>query len=135
MLRLLRLAKMLRLGRLKRIMERYSEELQPYIKMVKLSGMLLVGAFLGHILASFWFFVGQDSYIMHDGSLVTGWVENYWSLPRSVNCTASGAEDPVVCLPWAEASIEAGLGGTGREGELTWDVAYLVSYYWAVTRG
>ena len=59
MLRLLRLAKMLRLGRLKRIMERYSEELQPYVKMMKLSGMLLVASFLGHILASFWFFVGQ----------------------------------------------------------------------------
>ena len=133
MLRLLRLAKMLRLGRLKRIMERYSEELQPYIKMVKLIGMLLVAAFLAHLLASFWFFVGQDSYIKHDGSLVTGWVEDYWSLPRSVNCTIGDAEDPVVCLPWAAASVEVGLGGTGSEGELTWDVAYLVSYYWAVT--
>ena len=57
---------------------------------------------------------GQDSYITHDGSLVTGWVENYWSLPRSVNCTAGGAGDPAVCLPWAAASIEAGLGGTGQ---------------------
>eukprot|EP01050_Picozoa_sp_SAG11_P004094 SAG11_NODE_253_length_11591_cov_15.933693_1_plen_339_part_00 len=89
MLRLLRLAKMLRLGRLKRILEvrahernarplelsaltscmsdtcwtavsqRYSEELQPYVKIVKLSGMLLVAAFMAHLLAATWFFFGQ----------------------------------------------------------------------------
>ena len=54
MLRMLRLAKMLRLGRLKRILQRYAEELQPYVKVVKLGGMLLIAGFMGHLLASVW---------------------------------------------------------------------------------
>eukprot|EP01052_Picozoa_sp_SAG31_P030455 SAG31_NODE_3126_length_4646_cov_6.852210_1_plen_383_part_00 len=71
MLRLLRLAKMLRLGRLKRILQRYSEELQPYVKIVKLAGMLLIAGFLAHLLAATWFSVGQVSHsrnLLHNRS-------------------------------------------------------------------
>ena len=58
MMRMLRLTKMLRLGRLKRIFQRYHEQMQPYIKAIKLSGMIIVAFFLAHLLACLWYGVG-----------------------------------------------------------------------------
>ena len=58
MMRMLRLTKMLRLGRLKRIFQRYHEQMQPYIKAIKLSGMITVAFFLAHLLACLWYGVG-----------------------------------------------------------------------------
>ena len=52
MMRMLRLTKMLRLGRLKRIFQRYAEQMQPYMKGLKLAGMVVVAFFLAHLLAA-----------------------------------------------------------------------------------
>lgn len=58
MMRMLRLTKMLRLGRLKRIFQRYHEQMQPYMKAIKLGGMVTVAFFLAHLLACLWYGVG-----------------------------------------------------------------------------
>ena len=66
---MLRLTKMLRLGRLKRIFQRYHEQMQPYIKAIKLSGMVAVAFFLAHLLACLWYGVGTavDNLYDQDG--------------------------------------------------------------------
>jgi len=52
MMRMLRLTKMLRLGRLKRIFSRYAEQMQPYVKAIKLTGMIIVAFFLARKITS-----------------------------------------------------------------------------------
>jgi hypothetical protein len=66
MMRMLRLTKMLRLGRLKRIFQRYHEQMQPYIKAIKLGGMVTVAFFLAHLLACLWYGVGAEVDQLHD---------------------------------------------------------------------
>jgi len=110
-LRLMRLAKMLRLGRLKRIMVRYAEELQPFIKFVKLMGMVLAGTFTAHLLACAWYFAGDQPDTLPDGTVLHGWIRGYWD---------------------QKDGARGGIDVAG--GELpTAGAAYLVSFYWAVT--
>eukprot|EP01051_Picozoa_sp_SAG22_P020521 SAG22_NODE_4179_length_1356_cov_1.447892_2_plen_141_part_00 len=82
---------------------RYAEELQPYIKVVKLSGMLMVAAFMGHLVAALWFYVGQGSYIKPDGQVSYGWVHEVWGLPTETNETTGEMLGPMSPLPWAVA--------------------------------
>ena len=66
MMRMLRLTKMLRLGRLKRIFQRYHEQMQPYMKAIKLGGMVTVAFFLAHLLACLWYGVGAGVDQLYD---------------------------------------------------------------------
>ena len=82
MMRMLRLTKMLRLGRLKRIFSRYAEQMQPYMKAIKLGGMSVVAFFLSHLLACLWYGVGADmDWLVNENGeqtgCVSGWVHNY----------------------------------------------------------
>ena len=128
-LRLLRLAKMLRLGRLKRIFARYAEELQPFMKAVKLTGMFVFAGFLCHILCCVWWAIGDVPDVLPNGDIVEGWIKSFGGADGEnwgVNVTHP---DPY--------------GYPNREPDDPGDYfdvrhiplveAYLVSFYWAVT--
>ena len=138
MMRMLRLTKMLRLGRLKRIFQRYAEQMQPYMKGLKLAGMVVVAFFLAHLLACLWYGVGGEVDYLTDGSVVTGWVHNYnWGLGCLEADPQADPDDPDHDV-WLAAGAGANLTGDCVLADV--DVAsvdlstrYRVSLYWAVT--
>jgi hypothetical protein len=74
LLRIFRIGKMLKLARLKRILERYQEHIQSMVYTFKLIFMLLISLFTTHVLACLWYAVGNKSQTMPSGDVIQGWV-------------------------------------------------------------
>eukprot|EP01046_Picozoa_sp_COSAG06_P008481 COSAG06_NODE_429_length_15872_cov_25.578330_21_plen_248_part_00 len=74
-LRLLRLAKLLRLGRIKKIIKRHEEEMENLMGFAKLFVALAAMLYISHLVACFWYFVGEDE-PHEDPSLLPqpGWI-------------------------------------------------------------
>ena len=89
-LRLFKMTKMLRLARFKKVIERYSADvnLNQYFSIVFTLFLIL---FLAHMLACFFFFVGESNETLSNGVVVLGWVANeqdWWLAEPPANTTA-----------------------------------------------
>jgi hypothetical protein len=122
-LRLLRLAKMLRLARIKKSIERHDDAVGPLMQSFQLIGVLALMCFTAHLFACLWYFVGEDPQQLSTGEVIEyGWVqylEVEWNakIGRSANETAA-------CVNWQARSDDYCVGLGAR---------YTVAVYWAMT--
>eukprot|EP01051_Picozoa_sp_SAG22_P024822 SAG22_NODE_7059_length_781_cov_0.866569_1_plen_170_part_10 len=98
-LRLMKLTKMLRLGRLKRILQDRSDgdDFVIYQQAFSILATLFVIMFLAHMLACFYYFIGENSEDLGNGLRVPGWVEmetNWMVMSEAVGSNGSAVADP-----------------------------------------
>lgn len=95
-LRLMKMTKMLRLGRLKRIMQERSGHGSLASTAFGIIATLGVIIFLAHMLACFWFFIGENSDTLDNSVVVSGWVEretDWWVQNSTTLLAADGMEE------------------------------------------
>ena len=66
MLRLFRLVKLLKLLKVGKVLDRYQDELYFYMQYLNLFGLLVLTAFLGHLMACMFYFVSTDDFLTGD---------------------------------------------------------------------
>lgn len=95
-LRLMKLTKMLRLGRLKRILQRHGSDIN-YSQAFGIASTLSMILFLAHMLACFYYLVGEANQVLGNDVVVGGWVQSEvdWRVRHYAQLVSSMDDDDV----------------------------------------
>jgi hypothetical protein len=90
-IRLMKMAKLMRLARIKRILTRHGSDVN-YQQYFNIAFTIFTIVFVVHLLACFFYLVGEESELLENGVHVSGWVEmeeHWWSPNASHTGTKS----------------------------------------------
>ena len=118
LMRMLRLLKLLRLLRLNRLMQKYEEELQEFMKTLRVWKILIGMAVVGHWMACFWYWAGSEG-----------------SNEQETCAADDGPTSSTSCTGWVDRRF--GEGAAARNGSTTGGATpevkrYFASVYWSV---
>ena len=114
-----------RVFRFKRLVERYDDQIRPFLNGSKIVGLSVAIIFIAHVVGCLWFYAGSADQLMKDGTVIKGWTRNYpgWeecdvhSLETKnengtlENCTAAASRENqyLTALYWCGTPLQHGL--------------------------